>query len=117
LPFFSLFISIAEFWRRLARNKHNASSFLEESSISHADNRPNAIFDETRMSLEGRAHETTCSRDMNRTGRIALKLSPKMNQPKANFNQEAALILALKYTCIPFVHSADSQAAERPIER
>jgi hypothetical protein len=54
---------------------------------------------------------------MNRTCRIALKLSPKMNQPKANFNQEAALILALKYTCIPFVHSADSQAAERPIER
>jgi hypothetical protein len=96
LPFFSLFISIAEFWRRLARNKHNASSFLEESSISHADNRPNAIFDETRMSLEGRAHETTCSRDMNRTGRIALKLSPKMNQPKANFNQEAALNLGIE---------------------
>jgi hypothetical protein len=40
-----------------------------------------------------------------------------MNQPKANFNQEAALILALKYACIPFVHSTDSQAAERPIER
>jgi hypothetical protein len=65
------------------------------------------------MSLE-RAHETACERDMDRACRIALKLSPKMNQPKANFNQEAALAWFLKYTCIPFVHSTDSQAAERP---
>jgi hypothetical protein len=117
LPFFSLFISIAEFWRGLTRDKHIASSLLEACSMSHADNRPNAIFDETRMSLEGRAHETTYERDMNRTCRIALKLSPKLNQPKANFNQEAALILALKYTCTPFVHSTDLQAAEHPIQR
>ena len=63
------------------------------------------------MSLKGCAHETTCWRDMNRTCRIALKLSPKLNQPKANFNPEATLVTVLKYTCTPFVHSTNSEGS------